>query len=105
MDKNFDFEDPDFLGFLQELLNSGILDEKEDLDKMCIGISKKAIDEGWDSLSEKQQNVLQIMCDKICDDRCTHCGDSIPWCEMMFAIEHKGMCTHCVHIWEDLQNE
>lgn len=39
MDNNFDFEDPDFLGFLQELINSGILDDKEDLDKMCIGIS------------------------------------------------------------------
>lgn len=105
MVQEFDFRDEDFTEFLREFLDSGILDKSDDNDKTAIGVSKRLIAEGYDSLSPKQQNVIDIIANKHFQKSCTHCGDSIPWCEMMFAIEHDGMCSHCVRIWEDLKEE
>lgn len=86
MVQKFDFRDEDFAGFLQEFIDSGILDESDDNDKIGIGVSKQLIAEGYDSLSLKQQKVIDIIANKHFHKSCTHCGDSIPWCEMMFAI-------------------
>ena len=105
MVQEFDFRDEDFTGFLQEFIDSGILDESNENDKTAIGVSKRLITEGYDSISPKQQKVIDIIANKHFHKLCTHCGDSIPWCEMMFAIEHNGMCSHCVHIWNDIKEE
>jgi len=105
MVQEFDFRDEDFTEFLREFLDSGILDKSDDNDKIAIGVSTRMIAEGYDSLSPKQQNVIDIIANKHFYKSCTHCGDSIPWCEMMFSIEHDGMCSHCVHIWDDMKEE
>lgn len=103
--KNFAYTDSDFPGFLKELLDSGMLDSSDATDRMCIGISELAIDKGWSFLSTKQQNVIRVMVEKLCYAHCAHCLDSIPWCEMLYAIEHDGMCSHCVKIWNDIEKE
>lgn len=105
MAQEFDFHDEDFEVFLQEFLGSSNLDESDDNDKIAIGVSKRLIAEGYDSLSFKQQKVIDIIANKHFFKSCTHCGDNIPWCEMMFVIEHDGMCSHCVHIWNDMKKE
>ena len=105
MTQVFDFRNKDFAGFLQEFIDRGILDESDDNDKIAIGVSKRLIAEGYDCLTTRQQKVIYIMANKHFYKSCTHCGDSIPWCEMMFAIEHDGMCSHCVHIWNDIKEE
>ncbi len=54
MVQEFDFRDEDFARFFQEFLNSGILDESNENDRTVIGVSKRLIAEGYDSLSPKQ---------------------------------------------------
>lgn len=106
MIQEFDFRNEDFASFLQEFIDSGILDASiDEHDKMAIGISKQLIDKGYDSLSPKQKKVIDIVANKHFYKECTHCGDSIPWCEMMFAINNGGMCTHCVHVWDKMKDE
>lgn len=105
MNKNFDYEDEDFIGFLKELLDSYQYEQGDEYDKTFAGIAAFAIDKGWKALSEKQQDVIKIRINQICPDRCSHCGDSIPWCEMLYAIENDGMCSHCVKMWNDMDNE
>ncbi len=73
-----DFRDENFSGFLQEFLDSGILDESNENDKTAIGVSKRQIAEGYDSLSPRQQKVMDIIASKHFYKSCTHCGDSIP---------------------------
>lgn len=101
----FDFRDEEFAGFLQEFIDRGILDDSDAKDKVAVGVSKKLIAEGYDSLTAKQKKVIDIIADKHFYESCTHCGDSIPWGEMMFAIDNGGMCSHCVHIWDKMKRE
>ncbi len=105
MIQEIDYNDEDFIRFLKELLDSNMYEQADDYDEMFEGIAKLAIDKGWDNLSERQQKVIKIRIEQICPNRCSHCLDSIPWCEMMFAIEHGGMCSHCVHVWGNLNEE
>lgn len=101
----YDFENEDFVEFLKELLDSGKLKDGSEYADMKIGIVKQVVSKGWNLLSPKQQKILQWTIVDKCYERCTYCGDSIPWCEMMFAIEHDGMCSHCVHVWEEIEKE
>lgn len=105
MKEKFDYNDEDFIGFLRELLDSSIYEQGNEHDKTFEGIAQRTIDNGWDSLSEKQQKVIKIRIEQICPERCSHCGDSIPWCEMLYAIENDDKCSHCVKIWEDIEKE
>lgn len=105
MTQVFDFRDKDFVEFLQEFIDRGILDECDDNDKIAIGVSKRLIAEGYDCLTTRQQKVIDIMANKHFYKSCTHCGDSIPWYEMMSVIENDGICPHCVHIWTDIKEE
>lgn len=47
-----DFRDGDFAGFLQEFLDSGILNESNEYDETAMGVSKRLIAKGYDSLSQ-----------------------------------------------------
>lgn len=105
MKKNFDFENESFIGFLQELLKSQLYEKNDDYDEIFKGIVQFTIDNGWNSLSDRQKEVIRIRIEQICPDSCTHCLASIPWCEMLFAMEHDDMCTHCVKLQEDLKKE
>ena len=105
MTQVFDFRNKDFVGFLQEFIDRGILDESDDNDKIAIGVSKRLIAEGYDCLSTRQQKVIDIIANKHFCKSCAHCGDSIPWYEMMSVIENDGICPHCVHIWNDIKEE
>lgn len=105
MSNNFNFNDEDFIGFLKELLGSYLYEKGDDYDETFAGIAKRAIDNGWNSLSEKQKNVIRIRTEHICPERCSHCHDSIPWSEMLFAMEHDGICPRCVKVWGEMDNE
>lgn len=105
MEKNFDYRDEDFTGFLKELLDSHLYEQGNEYDETFEGIAKRTIDKGWDSLTDKQQDVIRIRVEQICPSRCSHCLDSIPWCEMLSAIEHYGKCSHCVKLWDDIEKE
>lgn len=105
MDEKIDYNEEDFIGFLKEFLDSHLYEQGNEDDKTFKGIAKRAIDIGWNALSLKQQEVIKIHIKQFCPSHCSHCLDSIPWCEMLFAMEHDGMCSHCVKVWNDIDKE
>ena len=93
------YEEDDFEGFVQDLINSGRLDDKE------TGISKLMLDKGYDSLSEKQKYVFDKAIEKNTIKYCERCGAPIPWCEMEGALENGGYCNYCQHMMEKIEQE
>lgn len=79
-----------FTAFLREIVRSNRLDDA------ALGITKKLIDEGKESLSEEQQFVFQeyvlnVFVKEACNQNCP-----IPWSEMFDAYENGGWCGTCI---------
>jgi RNA polymerase-binding transcription factor DksA len=91
--------DPNFLGFVQELIDLGILDNKQK------GIAARMLDKGYESLSEKQKYVFDKMIEEHSLQECSHCGQTIPWEEITAAQANGGMCSWCQHQWEKIKKE
>lgn len=79
----------DFSNFLDELLNSGGLEEgtKE------YGIVAKANDVGTKELSEKQLYVLEQVVEPYTKHECLVCGLNIPLNEVIHS-EDTGLCSY-----------
>ena len=93
------FYEPDFKGYLNDLINTGRLSDTE------AGITKQVIDKGYDSLSEKQKFVFDRAISNNSIDECKTCGTDIPWSEMLNALDNGGLCSHCQHMWEKMERE
>ena len=93
------FLEDDFEGFVQDLINSGRLEEKE------AGIAKRMLDKGYDSLSEKQRYVFDKAIENNSVKECKRCGCDIPWCEMLEALDNGGYCNYCQHMIEKMEEE
>lgn len=93
------FLEDDFEGFVQDLINSGHLEEKE------AGIAKRMLDKGYDSLSEKQRYVFDKAIENNSVKECKRCGCDIPWCEMLEALDNGGFCNYCQHMMEKIDKE
>ena len=88
------YNEEDFKGFVEELVKSYRLSDIE------TGISKRMLDKGYDSLSDKQKYVFDKMIMRITVKECKRCGVDIPWCEMMEALDNGGYCNYCQHMME-----
>lgn len=93
------FLEDDFEGFVQDLINSGRLEEKE------AGIAKRMLDKGYNSLSEKQRYVFDKAIENNSVKECKRCGCDIPWCEMLEALDNGGLCNYCQHMMEKIDKE
>ena len=93
------YNEEDFEGFLNDLINSGRVDS------MQAGIAKYMIDHGYDSLSEKQKYVFDRMIAENSVDECKRCAIDIPWCEMFEALDNGGYCNYCQHMMEKIEAE
>lgn len=99
MKRQESYQEDDFNGFLQDLINSNRLDSKEE------GISKLVLDKGYESLSEKQKYVFDKMIDTNTISECKRCACDIPWCEMLEALDNGGYCNYCQHMMEKIEKE
>lgn len=95
--KNLRFLEEDFEGFIQDLVNSGHLEEKE------AGIAKRMLTKGYDTLSEKQKFVFDKAIENNTVNECKRCGSDIPWCEMLEALDNGGYCNYCQHMIEKME--
>ncbi|WP_291131830.1 hypothetical protein [Flavobacterium sp. UBA7682] len=87
------YYDEDFNEFIKELIDTQRLnDSKEE------GIAKKVIDDGFDSLSDKQKFVFENAISHYVYDECSRCGLEIPWCEMSGAEDNGKMCSWCAQL-------
>ena len=93
------FNEEDFNGYLEQLIESGRLD------LMQSGITKLVIDRGYDALSPKQRKVFDYMIDTNTVESCERCACDIPWCEMLEALDNGGYCNYCQHMMEKLEDE
>lgn len=88
-----------FNGFVEELINSNHLDEKEK------GIAKLMLDKGYDSLSDKQKYVFDKAIENNTINECKRCGSTIPWSEMLEALDNGRYCNYCQHLKEKIDQE
>lgn len=93
------YNEDDFDGFVQELIDRDMLDPKQ------AGIAKYFLDHGYDALSSKQQFVFDQAIATYTIDECKRCGMDIPWCEMMEAYDNGGYCNYCQHMMEKIEKE
>lgn len=69
------------------------------LEQPARGITLQVIDEGVDSLSEKQEHVFdRYVIGEYAVENCTKCGCSIPWSEKADAYDNGGYCGWCEHM-------
>lgn len=38
-------------------------------------------------------------------DECQRCGEDVPWCEMLEALDNGGLCSYCQHMMEKMNEE
>lgn len=93
------YNEDDFNGFVEELINSSRLEGKE------AGIAKQMLDKGYDSLSEKQRYIFDKAIENNTVDECQRCGVDIPWCEMLEALDNRSYCGYCQHMMEKMNEE
>lgn len=91
----------EYKGFLVKLV------EREDItDKAAVGITKKVIAEGENSLSEKQRFVFKKEVQgKFPQPTCENCGETIPWNEAYEHIHGENMCSSCQHSYNKMMAE
>lgn len=89
-----------FNDFLKQLVDGAHLDDP------ALGITKKLIAEGRESLSQKQDYIFRTyVLDEFVTEDCSFCGSDIPWSEMYEALDNGGYCGYCVHKMEKLAKE
>lgn len=94
MNTELNYEEEEFKGFLEQLISSNRIEGME------AGITKFVIDNGYETLSVKQKYVFDRMLDNNSIKECKRCGCTIPWCEMLEALDNGGYCNYCQHMME-----
>ena len=88
MNKEF-YNEEGFKGFIQGLIDLHKLNETAE------GISKLVLDKGYNTLSEKQKKVFDIAIKQQYVDECKGCHCTIPFSEMLEALDNGGYCGAC----------
>lgn len=88
------FSEDDFKEYVEDLIESDRIEGKE------AGIAKLAIDQGYNSLSDKQRFVFDKTIKENSVELCERCGAPIPWSEMIEALDNGGYCNYCQHMME-----
>ncbi len=84
------WDEATYYGFLEELVEAGYLEGA------ALGITKRVIHEGRDSLTENQDYVFErYVLGEYVRDKCNVCHQTIPWCEKFQAIQ-SGLCAACL---------
>ncbi len=100
MFKDKRMQEEDFREYLQEIVDLKGIEGKE------LGITKRAIDKGVETLTEAQLGVLKYGVIKhYYVDKCKLDGGDIPWSEMIFACDNDGHCAYCANRLEKLAAE
>lgn len=93
------FNEADFNRFLEDLINSEYLDDKE------AGIAKQVLDKGYNSLSKKQKYVLDEAIKRYYTEECKFYSHDISWSEMLDAYVNHGYCPDCKHTLDEIENK
>ncbi|MBC9706295.1 MAG: hypothetical protein H9W81_15220 [Enterococcus sp.] len=88
--------DPDFQGYVNELLDGERLDGAA-----ILGIAKKIGADGVEGLTSKQLEtfIRYGLYPYNYVEECERCSFDVPWCEMYFALD-DSYCSYCRHLIE-----
>lgn len=90
-------KDDEYVEYLNELIGFDMIDE----DTPAYGITKMIIDGRVNELSSAQWNTfVKYVANEYYVDECARCASTIPWCEMIEALDNGGYCSYCVHMME-----
>lgn len=84
------FDDPDFVDFLQELLIEQDPEERDILQRVIAG-GRVA----YGALSDKEKRIFDEIVDMNTITNCKRCGIPIPWNDMIEARNSGGYCSFC----------
>ena len=88
-----DYKEFEMRDFVKELI------DQNQLEGSALGIAKQFLDQGEESLSDKQKYVFQKnVIDEFVTKECTLCRLEIAWEEMSFAYDNGGFCGYCAHL-------
>lgn len=90
-----------FSGYLSKLV------ELDDLtDPTLVGITKKVIADGVDSLSAKQKYRFdKDVMGQFPQPKCERCRELIPFNEAYEYIHERSLCGSCQHTWDKMERE
>lgn len=84
--------DEDMAGALEAVLEAGSI-----VHETSVGIARKVIADGLDSLNEKQLAVFDRYIRPEIEIDCKRCGCPVPLSEITLAIDNGGYCGYCDH--------
>jgi hypothetical protein len=68
----------------------------------ALEVATQCLDGGYDCLTPKQQQVFdRSIIDTFTRTSCACCGGHIPWSEMYDAYDNGGLCSHCIHMFNN----
>jgi hypothetical protein len=86
--------------FLEELI------KRECLEPAALGITKKVIAEGIESLTTNQRYVFDnYVVGEFATAKCEKCQSPVLWSEMLEAYDNGGYCAHCWGVRQKLEKE
>jgi hypothetical protein len=86
--------------FLEELV------KRDCLEAAALGITKKVIADGVESLSLKQRYVFDTyVIGEFATEKCESCQSPVLWSEMLEAYDNGGYCAHCWNTRQKLEKE
>jgi hypothetical protein len=86
--------------FLEDLI------KRDCLEPTALGITKKVIADGIESLSLNQRYVFaNYVIGEFATEKCENCHSSVLWSEMLEAYDNGGYCAHCWHMRQKLEKE
>ncbi len=84
------FEEPDFVDFLQELLEELEPEERNIVQRVIDGDRKC-----YCALSDEQKRIFDDLVDMNTLTNCKRCGAPIPWDDMIATRNSGGYCSEC----------
>lgn len=89
------FDEDDFINYLEDLLFFKMIPNDE------IDIVKKVVSDDFNNISDFEKEIfLENIIKYNYVDECERCGEVIPWCEMIPALDNGGYCSYCQHMME-----
>ena len=86
-----------FEDYLEQIINN--IDEQK-----TKGIARRAIDVGFEKLTDAQRYVLTEGVSEFIMKVCPVCGEEIEFEDMQLAI-FNGKCSSCQHQWGQMEDE
>ena len=89
------FSQKDFRAFVEQLIDSGWLNELE------AEIAEQALKSGYANLTDQEKSVFDKILEDNTNKECKNCYGKILWSKMFETVENGGYCSECISSKKD----